>query len=126
MHETRHDEMDTHGSPVRFSYSCLTMKLQRPREREGVLWVLGAAIGPADSAKAVGLIPEKGNDFLVCDVHRVLTDIYRSKGEREETIRASSRNPILFPLARSSVWVYFSLADPFSPRRQVHRRTRPP
>ena len=91
MHETRHDEMDTYGSPVRFSHNCLTMKLQRPRELEGVLWVLGAAIGPADLVKehsrnnqlgAVGLIPAKGNEFLVCDIHRVLADIYRSKGER--------------------------------------------
>ena len=35
---------------------------------------------------AVQLLPEKGREFLVCRSHRILGDIYDSKGEKEKAI----------------------------------------
>jgi len=37
--------------------------------------------------RAIGLVPEKGNQFIVCRSHRVLGHIYRSKGEIEKAIQ---------------------------------------
>jgi tetratricopeptide (TPR) repeat protein len=35
---------------------------------------------------AIGLLPEKGQEYLLCQSHRDLGEIYRSKGEREKAI----------------------------------------
>ena len=37
--------------------------------------------------RAINLVPEKGNQSLVCGCHRLLGSIYRSEGEREKAIR---------------------------------------
>ena len=34
---------------------------------------------------AIDLLPKKGNQFLVCESHCILGEIYRSKGEAEKT-----------------------------------------
>jgi len=38
------------------------------------------------ASRMIDLIPEKGHQFLVCDSHRTLGAIYRSKGETEKAI----------------------------------------
>ena len=38
------------------------------------------------ASRAIKLLPAKGQEFLVCQSHRVLGDMYRSKGEREKAI----------------------------------------
>jgi tetratricopeptide (TPR) repeat protein len=38
------------------------------------------------ASRAIKLLPEKGQEFRVCQAHRVLGDIYHSKGEREKAI----------------------------------------
>jgi len=38
------------------------------------------------ASRMIGLIPEKGNQFLVCESHRLLGVIYQSKGETKKTI----------------------------------------
>jgi len=45
---------------------------------------LGAAEETA--IRAINLVPEKGNQSVVCGCHRLLGVIYRSKGEREKAI----------------------------------------
>ena len=37
-------------------------------------------------SQAIGLVPPKGQEFLACQSQRLLSDIYRSKGERENAI----------------------------------------
>jgi len=37
-------------------------------------------------SRAFDLLPEKGNQFLVCRCHRGLGDIFRSKGDKEKAI----------------------------------------
>ena len=68
------------------------------------------------TSHAIALLPEKGEQFLVCESHRILGNIYRSKGETEKAIHhfeiavgiASSFNwhNILF-------WVHYRLAGLF-------------
>ena len=43
-------------------------------------------LGAAEEAivESIELLPEKGQEDVVCESHRVLGDIYRSKGEREK------------------------------------------
>jgi len=45
-------------------------------------------LGAAEEAvsRAIDLLPEKGNQLLVCQCHRVLGSIYRSKGKTEKSI----------------------------------------
>ena len=38
------------------------------------------------SSRTIDLLPEKGQEFLVCQSHRELGDIYRSKEEREKAV----------------------------------------
>ena len=68
------------------------------------------------ASRAVNLIPEKGHQSLVCTSHRVLGEIYHSKGEREKAVNhfevalgiASSLNwhSHLF-------WIHYSMAKLF-------------
>ena len=38
------------------------------------------------ASRAIEILPEEGEEFRLCESHRVLGDIYRSKGGREEAI----------------------------------------
>ena len=38
------------------------------------------------ASRAIKILPEKGQEFRVCESHRILGLIYRSKGEREQAI----------------------------------------
>jgi tetratricopeptide (TPR) repeat protein len=38
------------------------------------------------ASRAIDLFPEKGEEYLVCQSHRVLGDIYRSSGKSEKAI----------------------------------------
>ena len=38
------------------------------------------------ASRAIGLLPEKGKQFLVCQGHRILGGIYRSKGDTGKAI----------------------------------------
>ena len=84
-------------------------------------WLLCKA-GQLDAAEETGsltikLLPEKGQELRVCQVHRVLGDIYRSKSETEKAIDhletalvvASSLN-----VARELFWINYSLAKLFT------------
>ena len=69
------------------------------------------------ASRAIDLLPEKGQQTRVCEGHRVLGEIYRSKGEAEKAIHhleialgiASSLNTVY-----QLFWVHFILADVFS------------
>ena len=62
---------------------------------------------------AINLLPEKGEQFLVCESHRILGDIYQSNGEREKAIHHFD---IVIGIASSFDWhdhlfcVHYSLA----------------
>ena len=68
-------------------------------------------------SSAIDLFPEKGEEHSVCQAHRFLGNIYRSKGETEKAIShletalgiASSLN-----LVNQLFWVNYCLADVFS------------
>ena len=63
--------------------------------------------------RAIRLLPEKGEELRVCRSHRILGDIYRSKGEREKAIY---RYEVALGMATPSnwthhlFWTHFSLA----------------
>ena len=69
------------------------------------------------ASRAIGLIPEKGNQYQACETHHILGRIYRSKGDGEKAIHhfeeaigiASSLN-----WHHELLWVYWSLAELFS------------
>ena len=83
-------------------------------------WVLFAdeQLDAAEEAasRALDLLPEKEQRFLACQCHRILGDIYRSKGKKEEAVNhfqtargiASS-----FNWHDQLFWVHYSLADLF-------------
>ena len=52
------------------------------------LFLEDGQLGAAEDAayRAIDLTPERGEEFLVCQLHRVLGQIYRSKGEKKEAI----------------------------------------
>jgi tetratricopeptide (TPR) repeat protein len=49
--------------------------------------------------RAIKLLPEKGNQYRVCESHQILGEIYESKGETEKAIHhyeTSARDRVLF------------------------------
>ena len=77
--------------------------------------------GQLDAAKeaatlASDLVPEKGQEFLACQSQRLLGNIYRSGGEREEAIRhlevaLAIASP--FNWHDELLWIHYSLAELF-------------
>jgi len=70
----------------------------------------------ATAFRAIDILPEEGNQFLVCDSHRTLGVIYQSKGETEKAVHhfevaleiASSFNQ-----HDNLFWIHFGLASLF-------------
>ena len=64
-------------------------------------------------SRAIELFPDKGEELRVCRSHRILGDIYRSKGEREKAIH---HYDVALGMASPSNWshhlflIHFSLA----------------
>ena len=66
--------------------------------------------------RAIQLLPEKGQDFLVCKSHRILGDIYCSKGRNEEAIRhfeTALEIASHFSWNVQRLWIHYSLAELF-------------
>ena len=83
-------------------------------------WVLyddGQFNAAEESAfRAIQLLPEKGQDFLVCKSHRILGDIYCSKGKKEEAIHhfeTALEIASHFSWSVQQLWVHYSLAELF-------------
>jgi tetratricopeptide (TPR) repeat protein len=53
------------------------------------------------ASRAIGLIAEKGSQSLVCESHRVLGNIHRSKGETEKAVH---QYEVALEIASSSNW----------------------
>ena len=70
---------------------------------------------------AIGLLPEEGEELLVCQGHRLLGNIYQSRGETKKAVHhlevalgvASSLNWV-----KQIVWIHSGLADVFSKARK--------
>lgn len=65
------------------------------------------------ASQAISLLPEKGEEFLVCQSHRILGDIYHSKGERERAIfhfEQALGIATLFNWDDQLFWTHYSLA----------------
>ena len=81
----------------------------------GLLCDLSAA--EEAGSRAINLLPEKGEEYLVCQAYRILGEIYQSKGETKNAIHhfevalgiASSLNMI-----EQLFWANHSLADVFA------------
>ena len=65
---------------------------------------------------AIELLPEKGQEFRLCQCHTLLGDIYRSKGERERAIRhfeVALEITSPFNWRTRPFWIHHSLARLF-------------
>ena len=84
-------------------------------------WLL-CDTGRLDAAEEAGsrgldLLPEKGEEFRVCEGRRVLGRIYRSKGETEKAIHHLKVTIGIAPSLNQSsrlFWIHFDLAEMFS------------
>ena len=68
------------------------------------------------ASQAIDLLPEKGQEFLACDSHRFLGDIYRSMGDRENAIHhfeAALTIAAPFNWRDPLCWTHYSLATLF-------------
>ena len=66
--------------------------------------------------RAINILPEKCREFQACRCHRILGDIYSSKGEREKAIHQFNKAlEIISPLNHPSqlFWIHRSLAELF-------------
>ena len=95
--------------------------LEQAESLINLAWLL-CDVGQLDAAEEAGsrgidLLPEKGQELRVCQGHRALGNIYRSKGETKKAIHhfeaalgiASSLN-----IVSQLFWVNFALAGAFS------------
>ena len=110
---------------------------QQAEEAMGIWEQLGDTVGQAESlmqlawllyddgqldaaeeavTRAIGLLPEKGQEYKTCKCHDLLGDVYRSKGEREKAIHHFE---VALEIASSSnwhnnlFWIHNSLAELF-------------
>ena len=68
------------------------------------------------ASRGIDLLPEKGEQLRVCIGHRVLGDIYRSKGNTEKAIhhfKVALRIASPFSWHDEMFWVHYSLAELF-------------
>ena len=68
------------------------------------------------ASRAILLLPENGQEFWVCLSHRILGDVYRSKGEREKAVHhfnAALGLASRFDWNSQEFWVHHSLAQLF-------------
>ena len=66
------------------------------------------------ASRAIDLLPEKGQEYLVCQSHGILGDISRSKGRREEAIHhfeTALRIATSFNWEDEQFWNFYSLAE---------------
>ena len=69
------------------------------------------------ASRAINLLSEQDRQFLVCDCHHVLGDIYRAKGKTEEAIyhyQVALRIATSFSSSDQLFWIHFSLMELFS------------
>jgi len=65
---------------------------------------------------AISLLPKKGEEHQVCHSHRILGDVYRSKGEKEKSIHhfeTSLEIASSFNWQHHLFWVHHKLAELF-------------
>ena len=68
------------------------------------------------ASRGIDLIPEKGHEYIVCQLHRVLGKIYQSKGESKKAIHHYQTSlRISSPLNANGelFFIHYSLADMF-------------
>ena len=66
------------------------------------------------ASRAIDLLPEKGQEYRVCQSHRVLGNVYRSKGRREEAIHhfeTALGIATSFNWENELFWNHYSLAE---------------
>ena len=99
-------------------------RLGETMQRAQCLNILGRLLrgdGQPDAAeeaivKSISLLPERGQEYTVCESHSVLGDIYRSKGEKGNAIyhyEVALRIASTFNGRHFLFWVHFALADVF-------------
>ena len=69
-----------------------------------------------EALRAIEVLPEKGQEYRVCESHLVLGLIYRAKGEREKAIHHSETArgiATIFGWDDILFWIHFSLAKLF-------------
>jgi len=68
------------------------------------------------ASRAISLLPEEGEEYRLCKSHRILGDIYKSKGETVKAIdhlEVALRIASSFEWHRESFWAHFRLARLF-------------
>jgi tetratricopeptide (TPR) repeat protein len=68
------------------------------------------------ASRAIDLIPEKGEEFIACQLHRTLGRIHRSKGEKEKAIHHFQTGLDIasnFNWHNEIFWNHYNLADLF-------------
>jgi tetratricopeptide (TPR) repeat protein len=89
-----------------------------------VLLIEGEQPDAAEKAasRAIDLVPEKGQEYLVCTLHRILGKINRSRGEKEKALHhfeTSLRIASPFNWRHMLFWTHYSLAQLFGDRSEL-------
>jgi tetratricopeptide (TPR) repeat protein len=74
------------------------------------------------ASRVIDLVPEKGQESLVCDLHLVLGRANRSKGEREKALHhyeTSLRIASPFNWHFTKFWIHYYLAELFGDGREL-------
>jgi tetratricopeptide (TPR) repeat protein len=74
------------------------------------------------ASRAIDLVPEKGQEYLVCKLHRVLGRINQSKGEKEKALhhfQTSLRIASPFNWHLILFWIHYGLAQLFGDGREL-------
>jgi tetratricopeptide (TPR) repeat protein len=100
--------------------------IERAKCLSNLAWLLieGGQPDAAEKAasRAIDLVPEKGQEFLVCELHRVLGRINRSKREREKALHhfeTAIRIASPFNWHYILFWIHYHLAELFGDGREL-------
>jgi tetratricopeptide (TPR) repeat protein len=73
------------------------------------------------ASNAIDLLPEKGQEFLVCKSHQFLCDMYRSKGEKNKAVHhleAALAIASIFNWQDQLFWISYSMSTLFLDQRE--------
>ena len=109
-------------------YERLGLSMERRDSLIGLAYQLHGD-GQLDAAEEVALdvighLPEKGQEYLASQSHRVLGEIYRAGGKREKAIHHCEEalriiSTLNYPL--ESCWIHYSLAELFNDQYKFDR-----
>jgi tetratricopeptide (TPR) repeat protein len=115
-----HDEGIRHAKRASEIYERINDTIGQGQSLNDLAWLLFGCeqfdAAEDTASRAIDLLTGKGHESVICQLHRILGDIYRSKGEKEKAIHhfetaLGIASPFNWP--NQLFWIHYSLSRLF-------------